>query len=348
MIPANQSVALPVEIWHVIYNYLDVCDLVTLHESGHVICQESDSFWKSQLRRFYVEATIDYESCGDKSRDLDSCSRDIFFRLANSHFSRLHNPPLVSSRTSSVFVSQPDERLVRSPFLVDSSNDHVMEVWDFAKMAKFRFDLSLKRACTGVDGASVILESRTGENGDMENHVIRYDYHGHVTHSFQIPFNSNECNIFCTNDNIECTFLVQGLHKFYVNWTQRELNDVGYISAAVNIANGQIYCLLGHSLAICDFFGNFTNLNILFNTDLRSPRWVKSGSKRYLVISQSRGSTRLIYLLDTVDRTYVSWPVESDKRDPDEIQIWGDQVIMWYLERERCLEGRLGPWERGP
>lgn len=329
-----------------IYAYLSVEDLVTLDGAGHVIRAEPESFWSGLLRRFYIESTV----CGAGSRDGSRVGnhmshRQTFLNLANSHFSRLHNPPLVSSRTSSVFVSQPDERLVRSPFLLDTSNDHVAEVWDFAKMAKFRFELDHKRACTGVDGGSADFAKKRAENGDTESHVIRYNSDGHVTCSFQIPFDSDECNIFCTNDNIECTFLVQGLHKFYVNWTQKELNDVGYISAAVNVANGQIYCLLGHSLAICDFNGNYTNLDVLFNTDLRSPRWIKGGGKRYLVISQSRGSTRLIYLLDTVERTYVSWPVESDKRDPDEIQVWGDQVVMWYLEGERCLEEYMTPWQ---
>ncbi|KAG5362375.1 hypothetical protein CJU90_5079 [Yarrowia sp. C11] len=329
MIPRDQN--LPAEIWHMIYDYLEVDDIVNLVQIGHVIKNEEESFWMSLLKRFYIESTI--------CRGSDD-SLAVFLSLANSHFSRLTNPPLFSSRTSSVFVSQPDQLLVRSPFLVDSSNSQEAEVWDFAQMAKFRFKWDEKQTCTGVDGNGASLE----KDEDGKSIIVRYDYSGKVTCSFDIPFDSSECNIFCTNDNIDCLFLVQGLHKFYVNWTTKELNDVGYVSAAVNVANGQIFCLLGHSLAICDFDGNYTPLDVHFNTDLRSPRWVTGGGTRFLVISQSRGSTRLLYLVDAVERTYVSWPVDNDKRDPDEIQLWRDQVVTWYLVNERCLEEFLTPW----
>ncbi|AOW06664.1 hypothetical protein B0I72DRAFT_36580 [Yarrowia lipolytica] len=334
MIPHRaRSPILPPEIWHMIYCYLDIDDLVNLDSVNHPIRAEPESFWEALLKRFFIVSTV----CRG-TRD----PRQVFLALADFRFSRLSCAPLVSSRTSSVFESQVDQVLVRSPFLVDSSHGHVAEVWDFAQMAKFRFDMDPKlAACIGVDGSGASLEK--GQAG--ESVVMRYDYEGHVTHSFAIPFDSSECNIFCTNDTIDCTFLVQGLHKFYVNWAARELNDVGYISAAVNVANGQIFCLLGHSLAICDFAGNYTPLDVHFNPDLRSPRWVPGGGKRFLVISQSRGSTRLLYLVDAVNRTYVSWPVEGDKREPDEIQVFEDQVVMWYVDRERCLEEFLTPWQ---
>lgn len=312
-----------------VYIHLSVSDIVALDCTGHPIKYESESFWEGLLARFYVKSTI----CRG-SRD----ARSTFLDLSNSQFEQSSAHPLVSSRTSSVFIPQPSQQLVLSPFIVDRGVDHVTEVWDFAKMAKFRFELSEKRSCTGVNGDSASLEFLDGKNM-----IKRYDFSGHVITQFQIPFDCAECNIFCTGDNIDCTFLVQGLHKFYVNWTTLQLNDVGYISAAVNVCNGQIYCLLGHSLAICDFDGQYTPLDVLFNTDLRSPRWLGSG-KRYLVISQSRGSDRLIYLVDTVLRSYVSWPVESDKRDADEYQVYDDQVIMWYMEnREAELEEFLEP-----
>ncbi|KAG5363616.1 hypothetical protein CJU89_2794 [Yarrowia sp. B02] len=335
MIPADRTPevsALPPEIWQMIYTHLGVEDIVNLECTGHPIKLESESFWEGLLTRFFVKSTI----CRG-SRD----ARQIFLDLANFQFSKQADAPLVSSRTSSSFVPQPNEQLVLSPFMVDRGVDDVAEVWDFAKMAKFRFALTEKRGCVGVDGHGASLE----RDEDDKSVLRKYDYAGNLTCEFVIPFDASECNIFCTNDNIDCTFLVQGLHKFYVNWNQKELNDVGYISAAVNVANGQIYCLLGHSLAICDFDGNYTPLDVLFNTDLRSPRWI-GGGNRFLVISQSRGSTRLIYLIDAVNRSYVSWSVDSDKRDPDEYQVWEDQVIMWYMEgREALLEEFLTPWE---
>lgn len=320
---------LPAEIWHLIYSELSVKDLSVLDASGHTIRLEPEAFWKRQLQRCFVTGTV---SRG--SRTL----RETFLDLANTDFSA-DPEPFVSARTSSTFVHQKQQNLVRSPYLVDRGDEADAEVWDFRKLAKYRFPVPVKQSlgCTfGANGDSAfIFKSQEGAS-----RIARRLYK-QKTVQFQIEVDADDCTIFCTGDRIDCTFVVHGLRKYYVDWPKETLVDVG--RSSVNVANGHIYRLLGRHLQVCNLAGDCDTLDIEFDKDKCAPMWA-GGNTRYLLISQSGEWSRITYLLDTVERRYASWSMDANKRDPDEYQILPDQIIMWYIkERVPQLEEFLEP-----
>lgn len=336
---------LPAEIWHEIYCQLSVRDIVTLDGSGHSIRNENDECWRFLLKRNFVASTVVLEAQErEDSKILDF--RAMFLSVANTTFER-EKLPKISIRDDCRFVPHPAQRLTMSPFSLGVNWKGQVDVWDFSSLSLYTFEPPIGADCHhqfGMNGDVVALKEERDqvwvEMGGAEQSEMRIalSRRSHIKH----------LTLLANPQRSDCAFVRSqtSSRTSYIDWHNGQLVDIGD-SQAVHVANGLIYALGGYSLRAFDLSGASSDVAVEFDRAYSEPG-LRAGNTRYLVVVQAHPShselhTRLVYLIDTVDNSYVVISTDYDGF-PREIQVLPNEIILWYSLRRGNLTTRVqGP-----